>query len=272
MNKQNMLINQLKHQVQGISLDLGVQRQQKEFSLSSETQRRHGKNLLSYMALLALSMILVPSNVSATEKKQEESEFTTLLGYHQINLEVPETWPQEQLVPVTTNINPHTLRIKLDPAAHKFSIDLAKENVEDVITNLMAETLNPQASLALDHTFVINGQPSFIKCSVDYSQNMVIERISTNFNLSIFGTSPTTLHNGIDEKTFGIIESRSGSVLLGVNANYDTFDYIPGKAGVQFNPNEHRLQGFSNTYGGVFAPKGKILINAKDYIGNGRAL
>jgi|GEM_PF-5198416 len=128
---------------------------------------------------------------------------------------------------------------------------------------------------ALERTFVVNGQPHFVKFSIDPTFKITIERISTPLHFYMTTTTPIVVQNGIDDQTFGIIESRGGSVFLGVRK-----DAMPGyqKPGdCTFNPTDPELNAcsfsqFYNIYGGAYAPKGKLLIAAREAISNGHGI
>ncbi len=233
------------------------------------------KNLLRQIYAITVVIGLTPTLAFSMEDQQPEERMGTLLSSHGININQEDEWPNPQIITLDVNENPYALRFKCDPSQRKFDLSLEKEDFGSVITNLLSVNTADVDVLSLEHTFVIKGQPHFIKFSIDPTFKVTLERISTPLHFYMTTTTPIVVQNGIDDQTFGIVESRGGSVFLGLRKDVMTGFQNPGDC--RFNPTNSELSicafsQFDNIYGGVYAPKGKILLATHDSISNGHGI
>jgi hypothetical protein len=216
-----------------------------------------------------------PLQALVMEEEQLEVRLGTLLSRHGINIKQEETWPDKQIIALDANAHPYALRFKCDPSQKKFALSLEKEAFGEVIVDLLAGNIPDIATPPVEHTFVVNGEPHFIKFDIDPTFKVTLERISTPLHFYMTTTAPIIVQNGIDEQIFGIIESREGSILLGVRK--DVMLGYNALGDCTFKPADPELSTcalslFNNNYGGVYAPKGKLLIAAHDSISNGHGI
>jgi hypothetical protein len=239
----------------------------KSFELLSNTR----KLLLQFSVIVILGSV---SLIAMDEQQQVEPKLATYLWRHNIDLTDDDTWPNKQIIALDANANPYALRFKCDLSAKKFTLSLEKESFGNALVDLLTGSISDIATLPLEHTFVVDGQPHFIKFSID-STKITLERISTPLHFYMTVATPIVVQNGIDDQAFGIIESRGGSVFLGVRKDVMTGKSNPGDC--RFNPTDPELSvcafsQFNNVYGGVYVPKGKLLIATHDSISNGHGI
>lgn len=226
-------------------------------------------------ALLA-GAFLFQTNLFASDTDGDLSKMPSLLSMQNISLEDPETWPHKQDIEVDMGGVTPTLRLDFDNEHQGLNVWLQGKNFGDTVKDLEEKYIKPNQPIQIDKTYVINGHPTFVKLMIDsteaYPYKVNIERLSSPYSIAMLVRiqNKVFLQNGVDQTTFGLIESRDGSIFIGMNpsAPLCEFGVIPPTTAPHFS-----FGTIDNEWGALFAPKGKIVMAAVEgRIINGRAI
>lgn len=214
----------------------------------------------------------------ASDLEQEGTRPPSYLALRGISLEDPQTWPPVQEISLPSEQKVHALRFDFCPEETGYSVFLEGPAFSDEILTLAEGKVPLGASVTLHQTYVIEGQPTFIHCTLgspaEKQGKMRIHTVSSPYTI-VFLTNPHRLSLEIGEEgdpsLFGILESREGSLFVGMDHYaplHPQFQMLPPDDAPSFS-----FQAIDNIQGGIYAPHGKIVLSAtQGSIFNGRAV